>query len=96
MLVGKGGPGTDGEAGVRLGVVLVVVDEGQVVVVSVVVRVRVVAAAAGEEGNGSSVWGRGRAVVVGRRSEARRRLREERIESRDIVVVVFPGFRPSS
>lgn len=96
MLVGKGGPGTDGEVGVRLGVGLVVVvdDEGQVVVVSVVVRVKVVAAA-GEEGDGSSVWGRGRAVVVGRRREAkRRRLRQEMIESRDMVVavVVFPGF----
>ena len=71
----------DGEAGVRLGVVLVV-DEGQVVVVSVVVRVKVVAA--GEEGDGSAVWGRGRAVVVAGRREARRRsLRQERIESRE-------------
>lgn len=58
---------------------------GQRVVVEVVVRVRVVA---GEVGR-SSAWGWGRAVVVGGRSEARRkrRLREEKIASRDIGVL---------
>lgn len=57
---------------------------GQRVVVEVVVRVRVVA---GEVGR-SSAWGWGRAVVGGGRREAkRRRLREEKIASRDIGVL---------
>lgn len=85
-----GGPG-DREGGWMGGMVgevegfdvgLAWVGDGHRVVVEVLVRVRVVAG----EGDGSSVWGRGRAVVVGRREARSRRLREERIESRDMVV----------
>lgn len=62
---------------------------GHRVVVEVAVRVRVVA---GEGEGSSSAWGRGRAVVGGGRREARRRrLREKKIESLDMAVVLFQG-----
>lgn len=84
---------------VKVDVVRSGVGVGHRVVVEVVVRVRVVAVG---EGDGSLSWGWGRALVVGRREARRMRLRAERIESRDIVVLDvllgcrFLGFRVSS